>query len=165
MPRLTVRVEDVQQLPKTYEKTIPEDYLDEMGHMNVMWYTHLFSYGMGSLFECFGMSWEEIGKIDGGTFALESHVRYLSEVRVGQSVEVHSRLVARSAKRFHVVHFMVNLEKQDVSAVFETVGAYVNLKERRMAEIPEVISARMDEMIQTNSQLDWEPPLCGIMAP
>lgn len=165
MPRLTLRVEDVTQLPKTYAKTIPEDYLDEMGHMNVMWYTHLFSYGMGGLFDFFGVSWAGLSEVGGGTFALESHVRYLSEVRVGQSVEIYTRLVGRSPKRFHAVHFMVNLEKQDVSAVYETVAAYVNLEQRRMAEIPDSISSKMDEMIDRNSKLSWEPPLCGIMAP
>ena len=165
MPRLNIHVEDVLQLPKTFTKTIPEDYLDDMGHMNVMWYTHSFSYGMGGLFERFGMSWDAIREVGGGTFALESHVRYLSEVRVGQTIEIYSRLVGRSEKRFHALHFMVNVEKQDVSAVYEMVGAYVNLSERRMAAIPTEIAARMDEMLEKNSQLSWEAPVCGVMAP
>ncbi|MEJ7639637.1 MAG: hypothetical protein WKF75_17105 [Singulisphaera sp.] len=38
---------DLNSLPITYRASIPESYLDEMGHMNVTWYTHLFSQAMG----------------------------------------------------------------------------------------------------------------------
>jgi len=36
---------DLSSLPVLHRADIPETYLDEMGHMNVMWYTHLFSEG------------------------------------------------------------------------------------------------------------------------
>ena len=38
---------DLTALPITHRAVIPDDYLDEMGHMNVMWYTHLFSLARG----------------------------------------------------------------------------------------------------------------------
>ena len=36
-------------LPITLQTVIPEDYIDVMGHMNVMWYTHLFGKATGGL--------------------------------------------------------------------------------------------------------------------
>ena len=48
-------IHDIQQLPLTHQATIPEDYLDSMGHMNVMWYTHLFAHAMGGIFKRIGM--------------------------------------------------------------------------------------------------------------
>ena len=50
MPRVNLNLDDVRQLPVTHRQTIPEEYLDVMGHMNVMWYTHLFGEGMGGCF-------------------------------------------------------------------------------------------------------------------
>lgn len=42
---------ELRQLPLTHQATIPEDYLDSMGHMNVMWYTHLFAHAMLGIFK------------------------------------------------------------------------------------------------------------------
>jgi acyl-CoA thioester hydrolase len=165
LPRIEIDLEDVRQLPAVHRATIPDDYLDAMGHMNVMWYTHLFSCGMGGVLRMMGLDWDEIAAHHGGTFALESHTRYLSEVRIGQTIEVHARIVARSEKRFHVMQFMPNLDKQDVAATFETVNAYVDLRERRMAVFPETVAEKLDALIESHQGLGWPAPVSGGMAP
>ena len=136
-----------------------------MGHMNVMWYTHLFSLAMGGLFQLVGLSWEQMKQLQGGTFALESHIRYLSEVHGGQAIEIHSRLLSRSEKRFHALHFMTNSERQDVSATFEVVGAYIDMRSRRMAALPNEVTQRLDTLIAEHGKLEWEAPTCGVMGP
>jgi hypothetical protein len=45
----------LSQLPKTHEAKIPEVYLDVMGHLNVMWYTHLFDQAIYSMFDLLGL--------------------------------------------------------------------------------------------------------------
>ena len=80
-------------LPVAHRAVIPASYLDEMGHMNVMWYTHLFSMATGTLFEQLGLTRAYFDANNAGSFALEAHVRYLSEVRVGQSVVIYYRLL------------------------------------------------------------------------
>ena len=47
---------DLTALPITHRAVIPDAYLDEMGHMNVMWYTHLFSMGAWGLFQMVGLN-------------------------------------------------------------------------------------------------------------
>ena len=136
-----------------------------MGHMNVMWYTHLFSEATVGLFQLIGLTWQYMEKHQGGSFDLESHIRYLSEVRVGQVVEIRSRLLGRSENRFHVMHFMTNQEKQDVSATLEVTGAYVDMRSRRMAMLPNVVTQHLDTMIAGHRELDWDAHTCGIMGP
>ena len=109
----------IAQLPLTHEEIIPEDYLDIMGHMNVMWYTHLFSMSMSGIFRLVGITRDYMEQQHAGMFALESHIRYLSEVRDGHQVVVHSRFLGRSAKRLHLIHFLLNQDKHDVAATFE----------------------------------------------
>ena len=162
---MKVDLADIKQLPVTHAATIPEEYLDAMGHMNVMWYTHLFSMAMGGLFQHIGLHWKDLKEIQGGTFALESHIRYLSEVRVGQTVEVHSRMIGRSEKRYHGMHFMTNLDKGDVAAIFEFVSAYIDLRVRRMAPIPNEVAQRIDQLVDEHSALIWPAPISGIMKP
>ena len=161
---MIIELTDVQQLPETFSRTIPEDYLDSMGHMNVMWYTHLFSMGFVGLMKLFGVTDVFDGRHDSGSFALESHIRYLSEVRVGQTIRIHSRMIGRSDKRFHVLHFMTNDDKQDVSATLEIVSSFVSLSQRRTAPVPPQLADPMDRLVAESQAMKWAAPVCGIMS-
>ncbi len=161
MPRPQINLEEVNQLPLTYEATIPEDYLDLMGHMNVMWYTHLFSMSMMGVFRLTGLTREYMEEHQSGMFALESHIRYLSEVRVNQQVSVRSRFLDASPRRIHLIHFLVNHDKNDVAATFELVSSHVDMRIRRTSPFPEELAARIDELVKKHAALSWEAPLCG----
>src|SRR5262245_20709740 len=97
---------DLTKLPITHRAEIPSSYLDEMGHMNVMWYTHLFSEAASGLFQMVGLNLEYFKANQARSFALEQHFKYLKEVRLGQHVTLRSRVLGRSAKRWHSIHFM-----------------------------------------------------------
>src|ERR1044071_507298 len=87
---------DLTALPITHRAVIPDDYLDVMGHMNVMWYTHLFSLGAWGLFQMVGLNRAYFGANHAGSFALAQHFRYVKEVRAGQHVTIRSRVLGRS---------------------------------------------------------------------
>lgn len=110
-----------------------------------------------------GLHWDQIMAEDGGTFVLESHTRFLSEVLVGQQVQLHARVVSRSAKRYQLLLFMVNVDKQDVSAVNEVIVAHVNLSKRKQANLPVGVSENLDRLLSSHENLDWPAPVCGIM--
>lgn len=156
---------DLNALPITYRASIPESYLDEMGHMNVMWYTHLFSQAMGGIFGAIGLTRAYFEANRAGSFALEAHIRYLREVRAGMNVTVRTRLVGRSAKRFHILHFLVIDEGNVPAATGEFVGTHIDMTVRRSSPFPESITATYDRILAEHSALEWEPPLCGVMKP
>lgn len=156
---------DFSTLPITYQATIPSDYLDDMGHMNVMWYTHLFDKGVYGAFELMGLNLEYMQAHNSGGFALESHIRYLREVRVDAKVTIYSRFIARTQRRFHLMNFMQNDSRQEAAATFEVVGAHIDMSIRRMAAFPTAIADNLDALIREHSLLDWDPPLCGVMKP
>ena len=156
---------DLNPLPITCRAHIPESYLDDMGHMNVMWYTHLFSEATGGIFDEFGMTDAYFEANQAGGFALEQHIRYLKEVRAGEDVTVRTRLVARSAKRFHFVHFLTIDGREVLAATGEFVGTHVDMRVRRSSPFPEAIAAAFDLLLAEHANLGWEPPLCGVMKP
>jgi acyl-CoA thioesterase FadM len=155
----------LQELPITGKALIPESYLDEMGHMNVMWYTHLFSNATGGFFDLFGMTDAYFTANQAGSFALEHHVRYLAEVRAGQRVTVRSRALARSAKRMHFMHFLVIDDGERLSATGEFVGTHVDLRIRRSSPMPPAIAEAFDRLASEHAKLGWAAPVCGIMKP
>jgi acyl-CoA thioester hydrolase len=154
---------ELEPLPFTFAAEIPESYLDEMGHMNVMWYTHLFSGATEGLFKLVGLNAAYMEANQAGTFALQQHTRFLREVRVGQRVTLRTRMLGRTSKRFHFIHFMVNEDMRVLAATGESVGAHVDLRVRRMSPMPAAIAAAFDRLIEEHSALPWTAPVCGAM--
>ena len=154
---------NLNSLPITYQGVIPESYLDEMGHMNVMWYGHLFSCATGEIFKLVGLTRTYFESNQAGTFALEQHIRYLAEVRAGQKVSMRTRLVGRSAKLFHFIHFLVNDSTGALAATGESIGAHIDMRIRRTSPLPPEITALYDRLLAQHQALEWKPPLCGAM--
>ncbi len=154
---------DLTELPKTVEGEVLESYIDVMGHMNVAWYTHFFSQSMLGLYHHMGFELDDVAGRSTGSFALETHVRYFREVRLGEQVEIYSRFIARNAKRVHVMNFMWNKSRKEISATFEIVSMSMDMGERKPTPFPIDVGIQMDAMIAAHKKLDWKPPLCGVM--
>jgi acyl-CoA thioester hydrolase len=152
-------------LPVTYQATVIEEWLDEMEHMNVMWYTHLFDRATWQFFANLGMNLDYFEKQGAGAFALEQHTRYLAEVRLGQEITLRTRAIDRSAKRFHFMHFMTIGGNGVPAATTELIGAHIDYATRRLSPLPENIAAAFDDLIELHQALNWAPPLCGVMSP
>jgi acyl-CoA thioester hydrolase len=158
-----ITVADVEMLPVNYQQRITESYLDDYRHMNVMWYTHLFSCALDDIFQRVGLTQEYFEANHTGTFALEGHVRYINEVRVGQQVSIRTRAVGRSDRRFHFLHFMTNDDTGKLSATLEAIGTHVDLRIRRSAPFPPQVAAAFDQLLAEHAKLPWLPPVCGAM--
>ena len=156
---------NLSSLPVTNRAVIPESYLDLMGHMNVMWYTHLFSEAAWGLFQLVGLTPEHFTAHRTGSFALAQHFRYLKEVRLGQHVTLCSRVLSRSAKRWHTIHFMTIDELDVLAATAEVVSTYVDMTVRRSAPMPLAITDAIDRLLAEHTTLDWAAPICGAMTP
>jgi acyl-CoA thioester hydrolase len=153
----------LSNLPITNQKTIPQDYIDIMGHMNVMWYIHIFDYGTRNLFNSFGYGEDYVRQTGMGSFALESHIRYLQEVRLGESVTVRSRLLDRSTKTLHFIHFMTRDHDGVMTATLELIAAHADLTRRKVTPFPQQILDRLDPMLKSHQNLPWQAPVSGII--
>ena len=159
-------VEQVKMLPLSHETMVTEDWIDVMGHMNVAYYTATFSSAMQSVRSSLGMDNNQVREQQIGSFAIETHTRYLAELRLGERIHVYSRILARanSQKRLHAMHFLVNVDSQRLSATYEAIVANVDLTARRMMPISPQILSRLDELIGKHAQLGWEAPVCGVLS-
>ena len=162
-PIQPIAIQDIEQLPLISQAVITENYLDVMGHMNVRYYLALFDEASWTFFQSFGMTETYYKDSLAGAFALEHHIRYLSEVRLGETVHIHARLLQRNAKRIHFMYFMVNVNKAVLSATLESVVSHTNLKQRRTSPYPPEIAVHLDAIIAEHSQLGWDAPVNGHM--
>jgi acyl-CoA thioester hydrolase len=163
-PIQPISIQDIELLPLISQAVIAEQHLDLMGHMNVRHYLALFDDASWTFFQSLGMTEAYYKANDAGGFALEHHIRYLSEVRLGEKVHIHVRLLQRNAKRIHFMYFMVNQNKGVLSATLESVASHADLKLRRTSPYPPEISVNLDAMIADHSQLGWDAPINGHMS-
>jgi acyl-CoA thioester hydrolase len=151
----------LETLPVYHRKTIPFDYQDLMGHMNIRWYFDLFARSGRKFFKSHGLdeNYFKGGKF--GVFALKHFIQYFAEVRVGQEVAIHARLIARSDKRFHFMQFMINETTTQLASTFEALITHADLKIRRSAPMPAQIVKKLDATLAQQEFLDWEAPISG----
>jgi acyl-CoA thioester hydrolase len=154
---------DLTALPITHRAVIPDAYLDEMGHMNVMWYTHLFSQAAWGLFQMVGFTLDYFKTNQAGSFALTQHFRYLKEVRLGQHVTIRCGVLGRSAKRWHSIQFMVVDELDVLAATSEGVSTHVDMRTRRSSPMPATICDAIDRLVADHSEVLRDAPVCGAM--
>ena len=156
-----VPVEKLAALPRYHRETIPSDYLDAMGHMNVRWYMALFDKSVWHYFKAHGLDEAYYTNNKSGVFALKHFIQYYSEVKVGETVGLHIRLLGRSAKRFHFMIFMINESNGMLAASLESMGTHADLVARRASGMPPEITAQLDARLEIDQKLDWEAPTCG----
>src|SRR5262245_9079791 len=97
----TLSLDLLVPLPVVYQRVIPLEYRDAMDHMNVRWYMVLYDEAGDQMYQLYGQTPEYFRANQAGGFDLEHHVRYLAEVRIGDTVAIRARLLNRTAKRLH----------------------------------------------------------------
>ena len=153
----------LETLPLYHRKTIPADYLDIMGHMNIRWYFDLFARSGRKFFASHGLDEDYFRGGKFGVFTLKQFIQYFAEVRVGQTVAVHTRLIGRSEKRFQFMHFMINETTSRLASTFEALITHADLKLRLAAPMPSHIAKNLDATLSKDATLDWEAPICGVI--
>ena len=156
-----VALELLGALPMYLRKTIPAEYLDLMGHMNIRWYFDMFAKSGHRFFASHGLSEDYFREGKFGVFTLKQFIQYFAEVRVGQTVAVHTRLIGRSERRFHFMHFMLNETNSRLAATFEGLITHADLTRRRSTPMPVHISEKFDATLARDANLGWETPVCG----
>ena len=161
MPVTMPTVEQLAALPAYLRKTIPPEYKDAMGHMNIRWYMALYDDAEWDFFAAFGLDNDYYQTQHAGGFALQQFVRYLAEVHIGDTVAVKMRMIERSAKRIHYIDFMVNETQNVLASTMEVLVTHADLQARRSAAFPPDIAAKIDAMIAQHNALEWDAPVSG----
>jgi acyl-CoA thioesterase FadM len=139
----------MQSLPYTTEAIIvSEEMCDHNGHMNVNYYYKLFdSVYTAMYFENLGFDDEYLAS-GFSTFTLEDSIRYLKEFKLGDKVYPSFYLANVNKKLLHFVGILKN-ENDELSAIFETVLAHMDLNARKVAEFK---STKLDELLKYKNQ-------------
>jgi acyl-CoA thioester hydrolase len=158
-----IALDQLAPLPVVYRTAVPSAYEDRNGHMNVRWYLTLYDEAGDAMYPLLGLTPDYFATSGMGGFDLEHHLWYLAETRVGDTVAIRARFLARSGKLMHYLFFMVNETRNVLSSIFECVHAHADLTNRRTAAFPPHVAASIDAFIAEHHTLAWRAPTSGSM--
>ena len=131
------------------EKII-SDWTDYNGHMNLAFYIHLFDQGWDVLLDRFQMGGESAKNEKRSTFAVESHTKYIQEVKEGDEVEIVLTFFDHDKKRLHFKMEMIEKSSKKLSATIEMLALYIDLSKRKVTEFEDEKIKIMNDFINEN---------------
>jgi len=143
---------------KAYTTRIKNDWIDDNGHLNVAYYHLVFDLAAKPFFEWLGLTPDVRQTEKISTFALETHINFLSEVAVDAEVNVHARLLDVNSKRFLFYLEMFKTDGDTLAASYESLSTFVDMENRKSTSIAPQLLERMSLIKTRHSELElpWQ---------
>lgn len=157
-------ITDITSSRAALDASVPPEFIDVNGHVNVQHYLHLGTLGVGTLLDLVGL--DEAYRRDRGfsVFTRKHHVEYLHELLLGDRVSIHAFAVDRSRAAVHAVSYIVDARRQRLAATVETMLVHIDLVARRPVPIPGDLAARIDAEVTGPGHARFEHSLSGALA-
>ncbi len=91
---------------RLHDEPLKDEWLDAYGHLNEAYYLVPFSNGNWAVQDHFGIGVDYFERTGRALYTVESHIRYLKEVRAPANLEIESMVLGSDAKRLHLAHVM-----------------------------------------------------------
>ncbi len=138
---------------KTKPRTVPEEWIDYNGHMNVSYYSLAFDQAIDEVFETvLGIGISHTKKVNQGPYVLQNNLHYLDEFLEGAEFNVNFQLIDFDSKRLHVFLEMTNASGK-ICATSEQLLMNVDLTKRRSAPYPEWVIQRLAGVLAAHETL------------
>jgi acyl-CoA thioester hydrolase len=117
------------------------DWVDSYGHMNMAFYLAVFDMATDALWPRLGLDapFKALGL---GTFAAETWVNYVREVREGMPLDCDSEVLGFDGKRLLGLHRMRHAAEGWLAAENEVLYLCVDLSARRVTNWPPAVLER-----------------------
>ncbi|MDM4772306.1 thioesterase family protein [Solimonas sp. SE-A11] len=142
---------------RLHRATVPAEWIDVNDHMNVERYYHVLYRAQVEVTEHLELGRNYVASRGLSKMVVESNFRFERELRLGEQVEVRSRLLGVDRKRIHFFHELWNLDRDMRAAVGEQIDVHVDLATRRSAPLPEDVLARLQRIVAAQAALPAVP--------
>ncbi len=137
-----------------YEGSVLAAWIDVNDHMNVAYYVLAFDLAVDSVWTQLGITSDYIAEQNNSTFAVESHITWQRELKLGEPFVVTSELLAYDAKRIHQFMRMYHAESGFLAATAEWMNLHVDMNLRRVSPWPEAILADIRNFVKQQGEAE-----------
>ena len=129
---------------KLHSEPLQDGWLDAYGHLNDGYYLVPFGNASWPLQDHFGIGVDYFERTGCALYTVESHLRYLREVRSPATLEIESMILSSDAKRIRFAHVM-NVDGIE-RATFESVVLHFDTKANRTTPMPEDVQVALKQV-------------------
>ena len=119
-------------------------WLDYNGHMNVAYYNAAFDLAIEDLKIAYGLTEAYRLATQRSTVALEAHITYQSEAKLGDELRIESRIVDTDGKRLHLAQAMYRATT--LLSTQETLSISFDLAARRSCRFEPLLLAQIEAL-------------------
>ena len=135
----------------TFSTKIPKEWADYNGHMTEARYLECFSEATTEMMSIVGADEKYIANI-GSYFTVETHIRHLDEVQIGERVNAKTQIIYGENKKLHLFHWL-NHEDGKLLATAEHMLIHVDLKTRGASMPNDLVLKRMGLIYEAHKKL------------
>jgi len=136
-----------------YRATVPPEWIDGNGHMNLAYYVLAFDHGSDEFSNQLGVGWNYVEHKLGMAFVLEAHVTYERELRGGDPFRITTQILDHDGKRVHFFHRMYHGREGWLASTNELIMMHIDFQNRRATPWPAETMRRLDAMAAAHRAL------------
>ena len=128
------------------------EWIDYNGHMTDSRYMQVFGDAMDVMYRRIGV--DEAYRAAGHMFyTVESHISYLTEARVNESIYVTTQILALDQKRLQVYHRLLRERDNELVATCEQMHLHVDTQAHKAALIGTLVYSKLEALHATHAAL------------
>lgn len=135
-----------------HQEPVQQEWLDAYGHLNEAYYLVPFSNATWKLQAHFDIGTAYFDQTGRALYTLETHLRYLDEVRAPAELSIETAVLGVDAKRLHIGHTMWSDTRS--CATFECMLLHYDTHASAASPFPDDIHARLTKAIHKPTP-DW----------
>ena len=122
-----------------HSEPLQDSWLDLYGHLNEAYYLVPFSNTTWIMQDHFGIGSEYFDATGCAIYTVETHLRYLNDVRAPASMDIETIILGSDAKKIWFAHRMLVEDK--LCATAEFMALHYNTREGRTTAMPGQVQA------------------------
>ena len=126
-----------------HSEPLQDQWLDPYGHLNEAYYLVPFSNTTWILQEHFEIGVPYFDKTGCALYTVETHLRYLNDVRSPAVMDIESLILGSDAKKLWIAHLM--LVDGELCATAEFMVLHYSTRESRTIEMPESVQQALKQ--------------------
>lgn len=138
-----------------HQEPVRPEWIDYNGHMNVAYYVLAFDHAVDSFYDWLGLDEDYRRRTGGSTFAVESHVTYQRELKLGDPMRFTVQLLGADAKRMHHFYRMYHAQEGFLAATCEWLSLHIDLEQRKVAPFAPDLLKRIEAVVAAHASLPF----------
>lgn len=142
------------------EMTVPPEWLDYNGHMNIAHYTSAIDKAVDAFLDLHDVGEDYVNEASASLFMIQQHFHYRREILAGETFRITAQMLGLDEKRVHLFFSIIAPENGALYATCEALIMHVDMKSRRATPIPDDKYGLLADLVTAHQSLPL-PELAG----